>query len=95
MKFVEAPEAASWFELPFSVGHVAALAVLCVIAGFLLWQARFLLPARRRKCRWKQDNVTRRSGLTRWQCMDCGVDAFARDGKAPKECKRALRDAGL
>jgi hypothetical protein len=54
------------------------------------------LPWTRRGCRWRVDKRRNPAvSLRRWVCADCGVEAYSADGKAPKECKRALRDARL
>ena len=40
-------------------------------------------------CPWREGST--RKGMIRWQCAECGVEAFTKDGRAPKECKRDLR----
>ena len=98
MKFESAPET-GWAEAALGlwagIDLWVQIAVLAGIAALLLWQLWRLVRPARRRCRWTRDRVTRRSGMVRWQCMDCAVDAFTQDGKPPKECKRALREAGL
>ncbi len=69
--------------------------ILALIAGLLIW-AFFLRPrAGAKSCRWKKSPGRTGATLERWQCMGCGVDAFSRDGHAPKECKRGLRETQL
>lgn len=47
------------------------------------------------RCQWRKDRKPHGPNLTRWTCQGCGVDAFTRDGRAPKECKRKLKAATL
>jgi hypothetical protein len=69
--------------------------VLVLVLGFLLWTALRLLRKRRgrKACRWRKDGT--RAGMTRWRCAVCGVDAFSKGRRSPKECKRALKPVGL
>ena len=98
MKFESAPEPPGiidWLAVLPGVTPWVQIAALAGIAGLLVWRLWRVVNPRRRASRWKRDRVTRRSGMVRWQCMDCGVDAFSQDSKPPKECKRALREVGL
>ena len=99
MKFERPPERewpGDWaLALPDLSPWVQA-AVLLLIALILGWQAwRWLRPPNPRPCRWKRDRARPRAGMARWACATCGVDAFSRDGRPPKECKRGLKEAGL
>jgi len=94
MKFERVPET-SWFDGNLAE-HWVQFAVLCVIAlGLLFAFWRVLRPRRQQSCRWKTHRLQRREGMKRWQCMNCGVDAYGSGRKPPKECKRALREVSL
>lgn len=94
MKFETAPGSGfGWHS--FMTGD--AFALILVLALLLVAVAFTLLRRRarsRRACRWKKD-TRRRAGSERWQCMACGVDAFTRSGRPPRECKRLLRETRL
>lgn len=94
MKFESVPQT-SLVESVLGAGPVLQIGALVLVGLFLLFGLWQLLRRRTRPCRWKKDRVRRRSGMQRWQCMACGVDAFTRDGRPPKECKRGLREVGL
>ena len=89
--FHRAPGALDWIEAIAASPWVWVLGVsLAVLA--LIWLTR---RRKRSACKWRRDMVPRENGLQRWQCGKCGVDAFTSDGRAPKECKRALRETQL
>ncbi len=96
MKF-ETPPETDWSVLPALNGWMQ-IAVLGAILLFLLWRLQRALAGRRaeaKPCKWKKDRRGGRAGMDRWDCKTCGVDAFTQDGRAPKECKRVLRNVGL
>lgn len=99
MRFESAPETPwydAWIGFLSTLDPWARIAALGLIVVFLLWQGwRTLRPRSALPCRWTRDRKAPRNGFTRWQCTKCGVDAFSRDGKPPKECKRGLKEAGL
>ena len=47
----------------------------------------------RRNCAWVSEGA-KNASFTRYRCTTCGVEAFSRDGKAPRQCKRGV-DGGL
>ena len=92
MKFVSPPEDGTIWGMPEAWLQIA---VLAAVAGALL---AVMLRRRRKRltpCQWRKETRARSSGMERWACTACGVDAFTRDGKPPKECKRGLREVGL
>ncbi len=77
-----------------------------LILGFLIFmvfifRANSRLPknsedrSRRNRCRWKKDNFGRRGALNRFVCLECGVDAFLKGDKPPRECKRHAKETVL
>ena len=91
MKF-ETPPDTGWMFGAYS-GDLWLILPLALMLGAILF-FRFRRTRAKRECRWKKD-TRRRAASVRWQCMACGVDAFTRDGKPPKECKRLLRETTL
>lgn len=68
------------------------LILLIVLLIFLaLLYPRFFAPGRARRCRWNPARAAAGAQLSRWQCDECGVEAFSSDGRPPKECKRTLK----
>lgn len=81
--------------LAISVGGLLALWITGWLKRRFRSGGRGVVTRRGLPCKWRNDKVRRTSGLRRWQCTVCGVDAFTSDGKPPKECKRGLREAQL
>ena len=75
---------------------LGALALLftAVLVRALVRTTRHRVAVARQKCRWKRDRG-RTGALSGWQCRTCGVEAYSADRKAPKECKRFLREGRL
>lgn len=39
-------------------------------------------------CIWREDRLRKGATSTRWICSTCGIEAYTRDGRPPKACKR-------
>jgi len=51
---------------------------------------------RKGRCRWKRDHAqSALDKLPRWVCIECGAEGYAKPGKKPATCKRALRSRPL
>ncbi|WP_316648096.1 hypothetical protein [Ovoidimarina sediminis] len=92
MKFVSPPEDGAAWVMPEAWLQIALLAAIACALLALMLRAR---RKRATPCKWRKENRARASGMQRWACKACGVDAFTQDGKPPKECKRGLREAQL
>ncbi len=77
-----------------------------LILGFLIFmvfifRANSRLPknsedrSRRNRCRWKKDRNGGRGSLNRFVCKTCGVDAFVKGNKPPRECKKITKHVTL
>jgi len=47
----------------------------------------------RNRCAWRAEGQ-KNASFSRFHCETCGVEAFSRDGKPPRQCKRGV-DGGL
>lgn len=95
-----AAELAGRTGLPPAVAEAVTGGVVLAASGVALATLRLRTRRRIRRsvapCRWRPEGF--RGGgarLSAWRCLVCGVVAYAADGRPPKECKRALRDAAL
>ena len=69
---------------------------LLVLVFFVIRSRRASVGGGDESCRWKKDHWWRPfSKFDRWICRECGVDAYTRDRRPPKECKRILRERAL
>ena len=66
------------------------LAVLMAFVGFCLI-AYALVPGQRATCNWRRVPQNDGTPFTKWQCVDCVMEAFTTDRRPPKECKKVLR----
>lgn len=82
--------AGSW--APPAVAFVLIVLCLAVLRRAL---RRIRGAVRTSRCRWKRDPRRRGVTLTRWQCIECGVEAFTSDRRPPRDCKKELREIPL
>lgn len=67
--------------------------IIVVIFAVLVF--RSLAAKTSKKCRWKIDKMRPQDTLTRYVCMECGVDANTSDARPPKNCKKQFRTGQL
>ena len=77
-----------YLDLVIVIALLVGLAVVLLLAALILWlrDSRF-----RGSCRWKRIRERTRPPFTKWQCRDCGIEAYSSDKRPPKECKKLLK----
>ena len=75
--------------------HIVILAVVVVVLIWLVMRSQGRFGSARSRCNWHLDRRRASGSTARWTCRSCGVEVYSNDGRAPKECKRHLRDTRL
>ena len=73
--------------------YALGIAFFVMVAAMLLLVVDLCAAMRKSPCRWRRVAGHDRFSFKYWQCARCGEEAYSRERRPPKECKRALRNS--